>query len=97
MDNGGSHILIIKRNFNMGSLEVDHLTEHGEARPGARLIQYLPGNIYLGGAPNIVQTTGGRMTQGFSGCIHVVEPLVGGPVDLSGKSRSGVNVASCPR
>lgn len=97
VDNGATHIVIIKKNFNVGSLEVDHFTEHGEARPGPRLISYLPGSIYLGGAPNIAQTTGGRMTQGFSGCIHVVEPLYGGPVDLGRNSQSGINVASCPR
>lgn len=97
VDNGGTHILIIKKNFNMGSLEVDHFTEHGEARPGPRVISYLPGSIYIGGAPNLSQTTGGRMTQGFSGCVHVVEPLLGGPVDLGHQSLSGRNVASCPR
>lgn len=97
VDNGGNHIVIIKKQFNEGSLEVDHFTEHGESRPGPRMISYLPGSIYIGGAPNLAQTTGGRITQGFSGCIHVVEPLVGGPVDLSRDSRSGLNVASCPR
>ena len=97
VDNGGTHIVIIKKNLNMGSLEVDHFTEYGEARPGPRLTSFFPGSIFIGGAPNIAQTTGGRATQGFSGCIHVVEGVVGGAVDLAQMSLSGVNVASCPR
>lgn len=97
VDNGNHHIVIIKKNFNMGSLEVDQLTEHGEAPPGPRMTSFMPGSIYIGGAPNLAVTTGGRMTQGFSGCVHVVEPLVGGPADLGRSVLSGVNVASCPR
>lgn len=48
VDNGGSHIVIIKRNFTTGSLEVDGLTEYGEVPPGPRMISYMPGNIYIG-------------------------------------------------
>lgn len=54
-------------------------------------------NDFPGGAPNLAVTTGGRMTQGFQGCVHIVEPTIGGPVDLGKSARSGVNVAACPR
>lgn len=97
VDNGEKTIVIIKRNYNVGSLEVASFTEYGESRPGSRVIAYLPGNIYIGGAPNIVHTTGGRMTQGFTGCVHVVEPSVGGPIDLGTSAHGGLNVQSCPR
>lgn len=57
-----------------------------------RCIEFIPG-----GTPNVAQTTGGRITQGFKGCIHVVEPLFGGPIDLGRNHQSGMNVNSCPR
>lgn len=48
VDDGGRHVLIMKRNFNEASLEVDTFTELGETRPRPRRISYLPGNIFIG-------------------------------------------------
>lgn len=41
--------------------------------------------------------TGGRYTNGFEGCVHVVEGLEDGSILLNKNAISGVNVDSCPK
>lgn len=95
VDNNARHIAIIKRNNNQASLELDGLTEYGETRPTAKKEMFLPGHVFLGGAPNLESFTGERYTQGFVGCIHIVEPLEGGPIRLGEKTISSLNVEQC--
>jgi hypothetical protein len=39
--------------------------------------------------------TGSRYQHGFNGCIHVVEPLEGGSINLGAKTISSLNVDAC--
>lgn len=55
------------------------------------------GNIFLGGAPNISQMTGGKFTTGFQGCIHGFELQQSKTLDLGVKAINGLNVKSCSR
>jgi Laminin G domain/EGF-like domain len=48
VDDGERHIVVLKRNENQASMEVDHFTQYGESRPTERKIMHLPGNIFLG-------------------------------------------------
>lgn len=96
VDNGDRHVAVIQRNGNQASLELDRLKVYGETRPtGTKLIN-VPGNIFLGGAPNIEIMTGGRYTTGLDGCIHIVERQVDGEIDIGAHAVSGSNVDTCP-
>jgi hypothetical protein len=95
VDNNARHIAIIKRNNNQASLELDGLTEYGETRPTTKKEMFLPGNVFLGGAPDVKGFTGERYNQGFVGCIHIVEPLDGGAIRLGDKTISSLNVEQC--
>ncbi|KAJ6634940.1 Basement membrane-specific heparan sulfate proteoglycan core protein, partial [Pseudolycoriella hygida] len=96
VDEGGRHIAIIKRTGNQASLELDGLTSYGESRPTDKKESYLPGHLFLGGAPDLNNFTGNRYTQGFQGCIHVVEGYEDKGIDLGRNIVSGLNVDQCP-
>ncbi|KAL7036766.1 hypothetical protein ACKWTF_008935 [Chironomus riparius] len=95
VDQNVRHIAILKRTGNQASLELDGLTEYGETRPTLKKDMELPGHIFLGGAPDMRRFTGDRHTQGFIGCIHVVEPIAGGPIRLGEKTISSMNIEQC--
>ncbi|XP_070509903.1 basement membrane-specific heparan sulfate proteoglycan core protein isoform X20 [Chironomus tepperi] len=95
VDQNVRHIAILKRTGNQASLELDGLTEYGETRPTLKKEMELPGHIFLGGAPDMRRFTGDRHTQGFIGCIHVVEPIAGGPIRLGEKTISSMNIEQC--
>lgn len=95
VDNNARHIAIIKRNNNQASLELDGLTEYGETRPTGKKEMFLPGHVFLGGAPDLKEFTGKRYSQSFVGCIHIVEPLDGGAIRLGDKTISSLNVEQC--
>uniref|UniRef100_W4VRB4 Putative heparan sulfate proteoglycan 2 n=1 Tax=Corethrella appendiculata TaxID=1370023 RepID=W4VRB4_9DIPT len=96
VDDGKRHVVVMKRQQNQASLEVDHLTEYGESRPSGKKNMVLTGHIFLGGAPNITNFTGDRYTQGFKGCIHIVESLDTGAIKLGQHTISSLNVDQCP-
>lgn len=50
----------------------------------------------IGGAPDLNNFTGNRYTQGFHGCIHVVEGREDRAIDLGQNIVSGLNVDQCP-
>lgn len=95
VDNNARHIAIIKRNSNQASFELDGLTEYGETRPTTKKEMLLPGHIFIGGAPDLKSFTGERYTQGFVGCIHIVEPLEGGAIKLGERTISSLNLEQC--
>ena len=49
----------------------------------------------LGGAPDLKNFTGERYSQGFTGCIHVLQALKGGPIYLGKNTISFQKVNSC--
>lgn len=51
---------------------------------------------FSGGAPDLNNFTGNRYTQGFHGCIHVVEGHEDKAIDLGQNVVSGLNVDQCP-
>jgi len=95
VDQSVKHIVILKRSGNQASLELDGLTDYGETRPTLKKEMELPGHIFLGGAPDMRRFTSDRHTQGFIGCIHVVEPITGGPIHLGEKTISSMNIEQC--
>lgn len=96
VDDGIRHIVILKRQDNQASLELDHFTQYGETRPTGKKEMILPGHIFLGGAPNLKAFTGDRYLSGLNGCVHIVENLNTGAIRLGTKTISAVNVSSCP-
>lgn len=95
VDQNHRHIAIIKRTGNQASLELDGLTEYGEARPTGKKEMELPGHIFLGGAPDMRRFTGERYSHGFVGCIHTVEPIEGGAIRLGEQTVSSMNIEQC--
>jgi hypothetical protein len=95
VDTNQRHIAIMKRQGNQASLELDGLTEYGETRPTIKKEMTLPGHVFLGGAPDMNRFTGERYSHGFVGCIHIVEPIEGGAIQLGLKTISSMNVEQC--
>ncbi|CRK99746.1 CLUMA_CG013014, isoform A [Clunio marinus] len=90
------HIAILKRTANQASLELDGFTEYGEtARPTEKNEMFLAGHVFLGGAPDLKRFTGERYSNGFIGCIHTVEPILGGAIQLGENTISSLNVDDC--
>lgn len=53
--------------------------------------------VFVGGVPDIANFTGNRFTQGFQGCIHIVEGSDGHSINLQQNALSGQNVETCPQ
>ncbi|KRF94153.1 uncharacterized protein Dmoj_GI15893, isoform F [Drosophila mojavensis] len=96
VDDGQRHIVLVKRADNTAILEVDRISDSGETRPTSKKEMHLPGNVFIGGIPNISRFTGKRYTHNFNGCIVFVEGDAVGQVNLGKASVSGVNVDTCP-
>uniref|UniRef100_A0A336LPI6 CSON010513 protein n=1 Tax=Culicoides sonorensis TaxID=179676 RepID=A0A336LPI6_CULSO len=96
VDDGNRHVVIIKQEQTRFSLEVDSFVHHGETRPTGKSTIHLPGNLFIGGAPDIISFTGNRFTQNFNGCIHMMETTEGTSINLTKAVITGVNVDSCP-
>lgn len=52
---------------------------------------------YIGGVPDIDAFTGGKFSQNFNGCIHMVEGSAGGIANIETAAVGGLNVKSCPK
>ncbi|XP_049312042.1 basement membrane-specific heparan sulfate proteoglycan core protein isoform X28 [Bactrocera dorsalis] len=97
IDDGGRHIVLIKRTDNTAVLELDHLLDAGETRPTGKDQMNLPGHVFIGGTPDVAKFTGGRYTKNFNGCVRVVEGEARGIIQLGTAAISGQNVDTCPQ
>lgn len=52
IDDGGRHIVLIKRTDNTAVLELDHLLDAGETRPTGKDQMNLPGHVFIGKCNN---------------------------------------------
>ncbi|XP_055304959.1 basement membrane-specific heparan sulfate proteoglycan core protein isoform X6 [Sitodiplosis mosellana] len=95
VDDGIRHIAVLTRNGNRATLELDNFSVYGETTETNRNFSYLPGNIFIGGAPEINRFTGNRYTQGFNGCINIVEGTDTRAVNIYKNAVSGYNVLPC--
>ncbi|XP_031635070.1 basement membrane-specific heparan sulfate proteoglycan core protein isoform X6 [Contarinia nasturtii] len=95
VDDGSRHIAVLQRNGNRATLELDNFSVHGETVKTSRNYTYLPGNIFIGGAPEINKFTGERYRQGFNGCINIVEGTDTQAVNIYQNAVSGYNVTPC--
>ncbi|XP_050331107.1 basement membrane-specific heparan sulfate proteoglycan core protein isoform X14 [Bactrocera neohumeralis] len=95
IDDGGRHIVLIKRTDNTAVLELDHLLDAGETRPTGKDQMNLPGHVFIGGTPDVAKFTGGRYTKNFNGCVRVVEGEARGIIQLGTAAISGQNVDTC--
>ncbi|XP_070067065.1 basement membrane-specific heparan sulfate proteoglycan core protein isoform X29 [Drosophila virilis] len=96
VDDGQRHIVLVKRADNTAILEVDRISDSGETRPTSKKEMHLPGNVYIGGIPDISSFTGKRYTHNFNGCIVFVEGEAVGQINLGKAAVNGVNVDTCP-
>lgn len=92
---GEWHSAWVSRTGRLGSLQVDDQRRVDAESPGAFGQLSLPLNLYLGGVPDIRDTTfNAAVAQSFVGCIQQVS-LNGRPVWLTQEALSGVNVGNC--
>ncbi|XP_062139244.1 basement membrane-specific heparan sulfate proteoglycan core protein isoform X23 [Drosophila sulfurigaster albostrigata] len=96
VNDGNRHIVIVKRSASTAYLEVDRISDSGETRPTGKDTMHLPGNVFVGGIPDISQFTGNRYSRNFSGCIVFVEGDTAGQINLGKSSIRGINVDTCP-
>ncbi|XP_051863567.1 basement membrane-specific heparan sulfate proteoglycan core protein isoform X15 [Drosophila albomicans] len=96
VNDGNRHIVIVKRSASTAYLEVDRISDSGETRPTGKDTMHLPGNVFVGGIPEISQFTGNRYSVNFSGCIVFVEGDTAGQINLGKSSIRGINVDTCP-
>ncbi|XP_070074540.1 basement membrane-specific heparan sulfate proteoglycan core protein isoform X24 [Drosophila takahashii] len=96
VDNGERHIVIAKRDENTAMLELDQILDTGDTRPTINKAMKLPGNVFVGGAPDVAAFTGFRYKDNFNGCIVVVEGETVGQINLSSAAINGVNANVCP-
>lgn len=96
VDDGARHIAIIKRVGHQATLELDNQPVQVESRPTDRDVSHLPGNVFLGGAPDMDRLTGHRYKQGFVGCINIVEGADTGAINIRVNAVGGYNVIPCP-
>uniref|UniRef100_A0AAR5PFS0 Basement membrane-specific heparan sulfate proteoglycan core protein n=1 Tax=Dendroctonus ponderosae TaxID=77166 RepID=A0AAR5PFS0_DENPD len=95
VDDGQKHSVILKRQARDGSVDIDYeFSEEGHSEGRVTSLN-CNGNIFLGGAPNISQMTGGKFSAGFQGCIHGFELQQSKTLDLGVKAINGLNVKSC--
>lgn len=52
--------------------------------------------LFVGGAPDLDNFTGGRYKHHFNGCVRVVEGESSGIIELGKVAVSGINVDTCP-
>jgi hypothetical protein len=96
VNNGKRHVAIIKRDRNNGSLELDQTILSAESRPTGKQEAFIPGTVFIGGAPDVRFLTGDRYSEGFHGCVHIIEPLESGVIYLKDNAISAANVDQCP-
>ncbi|XP_058821183.1 basement membrane-specific heparan sulfate proteoglycan core protein isoform X2 [Topomyia yanbarensis] len=93
---GEQHVAVLTREANRNRLEVDHFSAHGETRPTGKTEIHLPGNVYIGGAPDLSRFTGDRFNESFNGCVYVIEnPDTARAVPLQNFAMRTVNVDVC--
>lgn len=88
---------MIRRWGTEGTVEIDFQGEDVGESLGTASILNTPGNIFLGGGPNIRGLTNGRYSNGFVGCIHSVRIQGMGPLNLKHEAISAVNTGPCQR
>ncbi|XP_053672067.1 basement membrane-specific heparan sulfate proteoglycan core protein [Anopheles nili] len=90
------HVAVIRRERNQFHLQVDSMTVHGETRPTDKPTMFLPGNVYIGGVPDIERVTGNRYNESFNGCVFSVENVEHGKtIELRDYAIRTVNVDVC--
>ncbi|XP_076237238.1 basement membrane-specific heparan sulfate proteoglycan core protein-like isoform X3 [Calliopsis andreniformis] len=96
VDDGERHRIILKRQGNDGSIELngEHLENSGSY--GTQQDLNTKGNVYLGGVPDYAMTYG-KYQEGFSGCIYTMEVQDSGAIDIGEKAIRGKNVSPCTR
>ncbi|XP_058452453.1 basement membrane-specific heparan sulfate proteoglycan core protein isoform X2 [Malaya genurostris] len=93
---GEQHVAVLTREANRNRLEVDHISSHGETRPTGKTNIHLPGNLYIGGAPDLSRFTGDRFNDSFNGCVYVIEnPDTARAIPLQNFAIRTVNVDVC--
>uniref|UniRef100_A0A1A8DA58 Heparan sulfate proteoglycan 2 n=2 Tax=Nothobranchius kadleci TaxID=1051664 RepID=A0A1A8DA58_NOTKA len=102
ISDGNWHKVTAVRTGKDGYIQIDGGEMlHGQSK-GKSLMVNTKGSIYLGGAPDMSTTTGGKFTSGMAGCVKNLTLMNALPgqqsaqaVDLQAHADHGVNVQPC--
>ncbi|XP_070400895.1 basement membrane-specific heparan sulfate proteoglycan core protein isoform X2 [Nothobranchius furzeri] len=102
ISDGNWHKVTAVRTGKDGYIQIDGGEMlHGQSK-GKSLMVNTKGSIYLGGAPDMSATTGGKFTSGMAGCVKNLTLMNALPgqqsaqaVDLQAHADHGVNVQPC--
>uniref|UniRef100_UPI00358F08DF basement membrane-specific heparan sulfate proteoglycan core protein isoform X2 n=1 Tax=Myxine glutinosa TaxID=7769 RepID=UPI00358F08DF len=94
VDDGQIHVVIAFRHGRKGTLTVDGQLVQGEAH-GSHTQADASGPIYLGGAPDVLGMTGGRIAEGMTGCLADISFQNRPVVHLAVYVHGGRNVGKC--
>ncbi|XP_029995006.1 basement membrane-specific heparan sulfate proteoglycan core protein isoform X4 [Sphaeramia orbicularis] len=102
INDGKWHKITAVRTGKDGYIQIDgEPTLHGQSK-GKSLMVNTKGSIYLGGAPNMLTMTGGKFSNGMTGCVRNLTLMNARPgqqpaqaIDLQAHAASGINVQPC--
>jgi len=95
IDDGKPHHIRVSVSGVNASLTIDGNIKHNFGT-GASTQLNAEGNIYIGGLPDIQFMTGGKYSQGFTGCVGNVR-FMGSPFHFGKESKESVNVTPCAK
>ncbi|RUS87351.1 hypothetical protein EGW08_004893, partial [Elysia chlorotica] len=88
------HTVKLTRRGREGSLQLDNYPAVTGTSQGVLQVLNTPGNVYLGGVPDLESYTGGKFSKNFKGCVMRLE-LNGVAVNIPAHALFGVNVNVC--
>ncbi|XP_062871277.1 basement membrane-specific heparan sulfate proteoglycan core protein isoform X2 [Trichomycterus rosablanca] len=102
VNDGNWHKIIAVRTARLGQIQInDRAPQHGQSK-GKSIMADTKGSVYLGGAPNMDELTGGKFTSGITGCVRNLSLMnarpgeqPSRPIDLQHYAESGLNVRRC--
>ncbi|XP_075696695.1 basement membrane-specific heparan sulfate proteoglycan core protein [Rhinoderma darwinii] len=103
INDGEWHKITAIREGKSGSVHIDGEEVISGSSPGKNIMVDTKAKVYLGGAPDVQRTTGGKFSAGITGCIKNLV-LVNGrpsdqprqPIDLKHRAEAAHDTRECP-
>ncbi|KAG5281836.1 hypothetical protein AALO_G00049330 [Alosa alosa] len=102
INDGHWHKITAVRTGKQGYIQIDGRSMARGQSQGKSIMVNTKGNIYLGGAPDMLALTGGKFSSGVTGCVRNLSLMNARPgehkhtpIDLRVHAEDGVNVERC--
>ncbi|KAK3801367.1 hypothetical protein RRG08_059069 [Elysia crispata] len=94
VDDGFVHTVRVTRRGKFGTLQLNDIPKIHGSSAGVLQILNTPGNVFLGGVPDLAAYTGDKFSQNFKGCVLRLE-LNQAEITVPRQAIGGVNVRTC--